>query len=140
MFVRWKKRKLKSHWHPRQGNVVLSAQLVECKRVDGKPRQNVIKYLGSIWGHVCDAEGRQSSFWRTADRALDELALDAGARRKIEGRLLETVPRPSLAYYAGCAAVKAAVARDPGITLSGRIAAFEGGRRSAQESPIGGLS
>jgi hypothetical protein len=45
MFIRWRRKKsekegLDLHY--------LRAELVECNRIDGKPRQKTVKYLGSI--------------------------------------------------------------------------------------------
>ena len=49
MYVRWKRRKgtktLRFEYEPRD---TWSAVLVENKRVNGKPCQRVVKYLGSI--------------------------------------------------------------------------------------------
>ena len=97
MFGRWKKRKLKKHYRP---GYVRYAQLVECRRVDGKPRQKVIKHLGAIRDYEREVQGHQFGFWDTADRALDELGLDAEARQEIERVLLAEVPKPSPEMYA----------------------------------------
>jgi len=138
MFVRWKKRKLTRAWHKHRGDIVLCAQLVECRRVDGKPRQKVIKYLGSIHDYGRDTSGHQLGFWDTADRALGELTLDAAARREVEAALLAKVPRPTPAHYEGREAARRA--GQAGGGMSDRVRAYDAAFRSAQESAIGGLS
>ena len=46
MYVKWQVKKRSSAWHSR-GNL-LTATLVECRRIEGKPRQQVVAYLGSV--------------------------------------------------------------------------------------------
>jgi hypothetical protein len=52
MFVRWKKRKSvdkhPGHQWRKAGELTYSAELVESMRINGKPRQRVIVFLGSI--------------------------------------------------------------------------------------------
>ena len=97
MFVRWKKRTLKERYRPGYAHY---AQLIECRRIDGKPCQRVIKHLGAIRDGGREISGHQFGFWDAVDRALDELALDATARQKVETALLAEVPRPSPEMYA----------------------------------------
>jgi hypothetical protein len=49
MFLRWKRRRLKRYRRGCQaGEEILSAVIVESRRVDGQPRQRVVRYIGSI--------------------------------------------------------------------------------------------
>ena len=97
MFVRWKRRKLKKRWRPGYAHY---AQLVESRRIDGKPRQRVIKYLGAVRNPEQLSPGQRFGFWDTANKALSELDLDGDARQAIEAKLLAVVPRPTAEQYA----------------------------------------
>ena len=93
MFVRWKRR-------PAAGGVLLSAVLVSSRRVDGRPRQRIVGYLGSVRDvHLADSR-RRERFWRGADARLEGLGLAPAERRAVEARLLATVPRPTAAELA----------------------------------------
>ncbi len=93
MFVRWKRRKT------RRGDELLSAVLVESVRVEGKPRQRIVKYLASIhqsyaqrqWWRPC------KEFWEKATAELDSLELTKRERREIESRMRQVVPKPTKA-------------------------------------------
>jgi hypothetical protein len=94
MFVRWKRRRLqrRNEWSPPDERV-LYAVLVESARVDGKPRQRLVRYLAAIREGDLERPLTVERFWRDVDRALDTLALD-DQRSSIEGRIAATVPRP----------------------------------------------
>ena len=54
MYVRWKKReRSRRGWHTEPPQL-LTAVLVESRRVDGKPRQRTVAYLGSIRSDYLD--------------------------------------------------------------------------------------
>ena len=116
MYVRWKKRPLRKQVHTGKyqqkivggqrrivavrkseptGDYALSAQLVECRRISGKPRQHVIKYLGTINSHRIEYVGHRIGFWRTAAAALKALDLPPDEQRAIELALHERVPFPT---------------------------------------------
>lgn len=95
MYVRWKRRAQKktSRWNP--DPQLLAAYLVESRRVDGKPRQRVVAYLGSIGEGFLGEAGPRAYFWRQANSRLDALALSPPARATVESALLQVVRRPS---------------------------------------------
>jgi hypothetical protein len=117
MYVRWKKRALRKQVHTGKyqrkvsakgnryiaairksqptGDYALSAQLVESRRIDGKPRQHVIKYLGTIDSHRIQDVGPRMFFWRHVGTALKALALPPEQQRPIELALHERVPFPT---------------------------------------------
>ena len=76
----------------RDGDVRLDARLVEGVRIDGKPRQRFIVYIGSI-EEPYDS-GDRVDFWDIASQVLDHLGNRLGAERsKIEASLAAKVPR-----------------------------------------------
>lgn len=115
MYVRWKRRAMRKQvyigrkWaivkgerkivNVREsrptGEYALSAQLVESRRVDGKPRQKVIKYLGTINESRIHYVGHRIGFWRTAQAAFKALALPPDQQHTIELALHARVPFPS---------------------------------------------
>ena len=114
MFVRWKSRQTKhagswAEYSRNQGKPapkLLSAVLVESRRVDGKPRQRVVAYLGSVRDDAPtgdDGAWRRRAFWRSVDGKLDGLGLEAGQRDAIEAKLAAVVARPSAADAEGAA-------------------------------------
>jgi hypothetical protein len=90
MYVRWKRAILRRSTDHR-----LSAFLVESRRVDGKPRQHVVRYLGSTRESQLDNSSWRDSFWRGVDHHLATLALDDSTREWITDTLAATVPPPS---------------------------------------------
>ena len=94
MYVRWKKRVM-TRRHCPTGKTALTAVLVENRRVDGKPRQRLVSYLGTIRQDGLTSPYHQLGFWGTADRHLAALALDNATRERIERSLLGVVPRPT---------------------------------------------
>jgi hypothetical protein len=98
VFVRWhvKKRSERKPWH----SPLLTATLVESRRVDGQPRQRVVAYLGAIReARARDPElpDLQFRFWTQVSARLDRLAnrLSPEQRAAIEARLAERVSRPT---------------------------------------------
>jgi len=94
MYVRWnrKKRTKDITWVKEEGDF-LYAVLVENTRIDGKPRQKSIKYLGGIGER--QNTYTQIRFWEHADQNLSAIYLDGSTRNKIIDKLKEKVPRPS---------------------------------------------
>jgi hypothetical protein len=95
VFVRWKRRPLRRRRESSPPDEhALSAVLVESHRVDGRPRQRVVRYLATIKeGQIADPLSTDR-FWRDVDKGLAELELDDDQRRAFETRLEATVPRP----------------------------------------------
>jgi hypothetical protein len=63
MFVRWKRDDV---WYPHAKRAVL----VESHRVDGKPRQRFVAYLGSIDDRNINWLWARRQFWYHANKAL----------------------------------------------------------------------
>ena len=90
MYVRWQRRTRKR----RPRSPLLVAVLVECRRVDGKPRQNVVGYLAGIGEQlVGEREREHREFWAKVDKRLDELGVDGDTRAKIEASIDRRVVR-----------------------------------------------
>ena len=90
MFVRWQRRSRKRYGRSR----LLTAVLVECRRVDGKPRQRTVAYLGGIREKFIGQNVWQHDrFWSRVNARLDELALDPATRANIEASIAARVPR-----------------------------------------------
>jgi hypothetical protein len=106
MFVRWKRKRRKDDrrgWGKDQivtPQWLLSAVLVESVRINGKPRQRTIRYLGSIREQYLDlSEGastaRRFHFWRGVEWSLDQLELSDLDRVRIIAAIEERVPQPT---------------------------------------------
>ena len=105
MFVRWKRRQLKKDrgWdfvdkRHKPAPVLLSAVLVESVRIDGKPRQRIVRYLGSIHdAELTDTQGAlwRRHFWTVADRRLADMALADAQRVQIVAQLEDGGARPT---------------------------------------------
>ena len=113
MFIRWKHRASAQVTGnlPRgrrgrigfPGSTTHYAYLVETSRVDGKPRQRVIAYLGCIadgdgWRapvHRLSNPSARYWFWRDARAKLDAVPLAAAVRARCEAALAAVVPLPS---------------------------------------------
>jgi hypothetical protein len=95
VFVRWKRRILRRRrdWFP-PGEQALSAALVETRRVDGKPRQRIVRYLATIKGGQLVYPPSTDRFWQDVDRTLADMDLDDEQRQTIGARIATTVPRP----------------------------------------------
>jgi ClpX C4-type zinc finger len=108
MYVRWQPRTKAERYRPkgRPGtDTHWSAILVESKRIDGKPTQQHIAYLGSysenhLHKNPVQCGGR---FWDGIDDKLVDLLaqekIKAGDRALIEAALSAKVPRPSDEAY-----------------------------------------
>ena len=104
MFVRWKKRRLPppaEHFRSYRNRekvgatTLLSAVLVESVRVNGKPRQRIVSYLGSIQECNMQIPMLRRVFWRDVRERLNGVDCSRQEREAIEAKLAETVPEPS---------------------------------------------
>ena len=101
MYVRWQSRKRRSiaygHGRGRDGDVHWRAILVENVRVDGKPSQRHVAYLGGITESAInlDTPAQRMFFWDKAGEQLDGLGkkLSVKDRKAIENALASKVPR-----------------------------------------------
>jgi hypothetical protein len=97
VFVRFKHRPVGANrlrsWSP-PNEQRLYASLVEATRVDGKPRQRVVRYLAAIREGDITKPLVADHFWRTVDAALAELDLSTNQREAIASKLAATVARP----------------------------------------------
>lgn len=95
MYIRWNRRKRKkTGWRARAGDY-MTAVLVKSVRVDGNPRQKVIKTLGSIGENDLNKVFRRRSFWETSERNLSKLTLSDEMLDKIISSLKKVVPKPT---------------------------------------------
>ncbi len=126
MFVRWKRRVLKTRRY--QGEQAHYAVLVKSVRVAGQPRQQVIAYLARLIDSRMSYPATPFDFWGKVLPKLDALNLPEVERAKIESALGQVVRRPLPAEFEQHEAEFQkflAVAREM----------FGGQRRSAQASP-----
>src|ERR1041385_1799353 len=98
MFIRWKRRKKAQ---PKPGRCLrkradkgdsLYCVLVESKRVDGRPRQKAIAYLGSVDEGDRERLCIRVNFWDHLLPILDRLRIDPTERSKIEAAIESSVP------------------------------------------------
>ena len=99
MFVRWKRRKkaaTKPGRNPRRRSDAgdsLYCVLIESRRIEGKPRQKVVCYLGSVdEGHL-DKTWLRVDFWDAIKPKLDGLDLTRKERQRIEDSIQQIVTR-----------------------------------------------
>jgi hypothetical protein len=101
MFVRWQTRtrrarafgrdpKTDTHW---------AAILAESSRVDGKPTQRHIAYLGRITESAIELPAQRAFFWKEVTQQLDELAVSKDDRARIEAAVEAKVPRLTRREY-----------------------------------------
>ncbi len=91
MYVRWQSR---GRVRRRKSSPLLTAVLVESRRVNGSPRQRVVAYLGGIReAYVDERERAHRAFWRGVDDRLDELELDPETRARVEASVESRVRR-----------------------------------------------
>jgi hypothetical protein len=97
MYVRWQRRtrKQRSWLHTHVVPVVLIATLVESHRIEGKPQQRHVAYLGSIQDVNLSSAMHRARFWKQARERLDGVDLPNAERVKIEGALERVVARPT---------------------------------------------
>jgi hypothetical protein len=100
VFVRWKRRPLRRRETSSPDEQALSAVLVETHRVDGRPRQRVVRYLATIKAGQLVHPLSVERFWQAVDARLAELPLADDQRLVIErsvGRCRAPTPTCSLA-------------------------------------------
>lgn len=85
MFVRWKRKQLKD-------DRLKYAQLVKTVQVTGKPRQKVIKYLGSIRESHLECKDYCKQFWDKVNDNLEKLDLEERTVEQVKFKLQQTVP------------------------------------------------
>lgn len=95
VFVRWKRRPLKRRGpgSPPEERVMY-AVLVESLRVDGKPRQRVVRHLGVIREGDFAMPMTVDRFWSQVDAALAASGVAGASLEAAEGRVASVVPRP----------------------------------------------
>ena len=117
MFVRWQRRSRKRYG----GSPLLTAVLVECRRVDGKPRQRTVGYFAGIRERfVGEHEREHRRFWAKVDERLDELELDPDTRAMIEASVESRVRRVTPENKAEFDAVRARLGRELEAEMAGR--------------------
>jgi hypothetical protein len=95
MYIRGnRKRRLKEGWREKEGDYIYAA-LVETHRINGKPRQKVIKYLGGIGEDALLHVYLRKCFWDTVEKNLSALELTTEKKNKIVASLEKTVPKPT---------------------------------------------
>jgi hypothetical protein len=108
MYVRWKKQKrqkkehgyyfIPNSYHPQHMEKeasLLIAYLAENVRIDGKPKQKIISYLGSINDAKITNLSANEKFWQSVTSHLRTLPLDKDQRKNIEHMLQERIPKVS---------------------------------------------
>jgi hypothetical protein len=95
MYVRWNRRKrFKPGWREKEGDY-LSAVLVKSSRIEGVPRQKVIKWLGSISEDSLQHISIRREFWVTVEKNLALVELSAEESHKVIASIGKVVPKPS---------------------------------------------
>ena len=101
MFIRWKRRP-KAPTKPRRRPRFRSDKgdslycvVVESQRVDGKPRQKVVMYLGSLDEKDREKMWQRVDFWDLVGPKLDSLQLTKRQRTRIEESISVVVARVS---------------------------------------------
>jgi hypothetical protein len=69
------------------------AVIVESRRIEGRPRQHLIRYVGSIDGADIQQLSARRGFWDRADAVLAEF--DQDQRKRFEQALETKVRRPT---------------------------------------------
>ena len=99
---------------------LFTAVLVECRRVDGKPRQRVIAYLGGIReAYVDEREREHRAFWEGVDERLDELGLDPETRARVEASVESRVRRVTPDNQAEFDAARVCIERELAVEIAG---------------------
>ena len=104
MYIRWKRSPLR-----RTADVTLKAFLVHSVRVQGRPRQRILGYLGAIRQRYQHAPAHRQRFWQQVTPRLTALPVDAVTRAVLEADLARVVPRLTPADLATLEAQRAAL-------------------------------
>ncbi len=97
MYIRWKIKPRANEYENGRRNKPVNlhvAYLVECHRVNGKPRQKTT-YLASIKDKYLNAPAHQRYFWRRVRAVLQTLQLGENDVKVLEARLHQRVPELS---------------------------------------------
>jgi hypothetical protein len=101
MFVRWQSRGKSNSDYSGDS---WSAILVESKRINGKPQQRHVAYLGGISAEKLKVDAQRCYFWDKVTERLNKLGEQIAAdRSKIEAAISIKVPRPTDAEYKAAA-------------------------------------
>jgi len=95
MYIRWKTKPRTKLTHRRKREVhatLYSAYLVECKRVEGKPRQTT-QYIASIQDKQMKFVSHRARFWSIARVKLQ--CAPPEQRETLEAALAKRVPLPT---------------------------------------------
>jgi hypothetical protein len=95
MFIRWKRRDQGTARGGDGRDISYHAVLVRAERVQGQPRQRVVKHLWSIREFELPDPDARARFWRCVAERLGKLGIEAD--EGIADRLTGLVPRPSAA-------------------------------------------
>ena len=68
------------------------AYLIESRRVEGRPRQLVVCYIGSITDHQLKDLSKRHHFWEMGRIRLSHHELDAGQQARCEAAIAAVVP------------------------------------------------
>ena len=79
----------------KRNRITLYAVLVRSDREDGRIKQTVIKYLGSIRQEEIEFANCRRSFWHKARQNLLTLDIQEQTMKTILSRLQKVVPEPS---------------------------------------------
>jgi len=88
MYIRWKRYPLR-----RTVDVKLKAFLVHSVRVEGRPRQRILGYLGVIRVRYQHTPAHRQRFWQQVEQRLSALQIDPETRAALEACLARVVPR-----------------------------------------------
>jgi len=97
MFVRWQERHRQGNKYGRADTPKLRAVVVESVRVDGKPTQRHVAYLGDIDAARTGIALNRIWFWDAVTDRLDRLGnqITVEDRQRIEAAMAKRVPRPT---------------------------------------------
>lgn len=105
MFVRWKRRPAKriKSWSP-PDEQAWDAVLVESRCVDGKPRQHVVRHLGSIREGGFSTPMTVDRFWTQVDAALAAAGVTGAVLEAAESKVPPWYPALILRPWQWCSA------------------------------------
>jgi hypothetical protein len=93
MHLRWQSRRLKRT----DGDTSWSPIIVESRRINGKPTQRYVAYLGGYVESESALLARRIEFWGAVDRRLHQLNLSPDDHKKIEAAITLKIRRPTAA-------------------------------------------
>jgi hypothetical protein len=104
MYIRWKRCARR-----RTADVTLKAFVVQSVRVQGRPRQRILGYLGAIRQRYQQTPAHRQRFWQQVAPRLTALQMDPGMREALETDLARVVPQLTPADLATLEAQRAAL-------------------------------